>query len=92
MSAMVLATSSRVMRNQSLRVAELGQSSTPSKIEPSEQLPSRMLAISPPQLLLEKDQPKVRLFHPQSEALRQVFIRQIYRSQLRKIMLMLKDY
>ena len=47
MSAMMLATSSRVIRNHSFRVTDRGQSSRPSRIEPSEQMSSRMLAITP---------------------------------------------
>ena len=46
MSAMVLATSSRVIRNHSYRAADLGQSSRPSRMEPSGQMQSRMFAIS----------------------------------------------
>ena len=46
-SAIVLATSSRVIRNHSFRVADRGQQSKPSRIETSEQMPSRMLAITP---------------------------------------------
>ena len=46
MPAMVLATSSRVMRNHSFRVADRGQSSRPSRTEPSRPRPSRIEAIS----------------------------------------------
>ena len=56
MSAMVLATNSRVMRNHSFRVADRGQSSSPSRMEPSGQMPSRMFAISPSQQLLNQSQ------------------------------------
>ena len=53
MSAMVLATSSRVMRNHSFRVADRGQPSRPSRMEPSGQMPSRILAITPDLSLLK---------------------------------------
>ena len=53
MSAMVLATNSRVMRNHSFRVADLGQLSKPSRMETSGQMPSMMLAVEI-QLVLAK--------------------------------------
>ena len=46
MSAMVLATNSRVIRNHSFRVADRDQSSKPSRMKPSGQMPLRVLAIS----------------------------------------------
>ena len=67
MSEMVCWTNSRVMRNHSFRVADLGQSSRPSRIDPPG-IPSRITAITS-QLLLKKVQPKVRPFQPQSEEL-----------------------
>mgnify|MGYP005703493139 CR=1 FL=1 len=50
MSAMVRATSSRVLRNHSFRIADRGQPSRPSRMKPSGQMPSRMLVNSPSQL------------------------------------------
>ena len=54
MSAMVLATSSRVIRNHSFRVADRGQSSRPSRTDPSRPRPSRIEGISPSQEELGK--------------------------------------
>ena len=47
MSAMVLVPSSRVIRNHSFRVADRSRQSRPSRIEPSEQMLSMMLIITP---------------------------------------------
>ena len=54
MSAMVRATSSRVMRDHSIRDAERGQSSRPSRMKPYGQMPSRIVSISTSQLKLGK--------------------------------------
>ena len=70
MSAMVLATSSRVIRNHSFRVAERGQSSRPSRMEPLGLTRSRVLIFTPTIHYLHNNlSNRSQLVHTRAEAI-----------------------